>query len=323
MDMYIIFLILGFALLVKGADFLVQGASSIAKKLKISELAIGLTVVAFGTSAPELLINDQASLQGNSDIALGNILGSNIANILLILGIASVIHPLTVRRRQVLIEIPIGILSLILTWILGNNFFLNKSAILSQTDGLIMIFFFVIFLIYTYKITKIEIFSENKEKTLSTTTAIFLTIIGLISLPIGGEWVVESAVKIATSLGVSKFVIAATIIAIGTSLPELATSMVAAHKKKSDIVIGNIVGSNIFNTLWILGLSATIRPIKINSINNTDILIATLVGIILFSLLRRKRFFAQHEYILSRWTGITFLILYTIYLAFLILRSGT
>lgn len=321
--MYIIFLILGFFLLIKGADFLIKGASSIARKLNISNLVIGLTIVAFGTSAPELLVNIEASIKGDSGIVLGNILGSNIANILLILGAASIIYPLIVRRRTVIIEIPIGIFALVMAALLGNDFFINKtSTFLSRIDGMILVFFFLVFIVYAYKVAKTEIFQEDEEENISTAKAIIFTIIGIAALPVGGYLVVESSVEIATLLGASQFVIAATIVAVGTSLPELVTSVVAAYQKKPDIAIGNIVGSNIFNVLWILGVSAIIRPIPIDKVNNWDILIAALVGIFMFSLLHaRKRFFIQTEYVLSRWNGIIFLAAYVGYMAFLTLRN--
>ncbi|HBB02447.1 MAG: CaCA family Na(+)/Ca(+) antiporter, inner membrane protein [Candidatus Peregrinibacteria bacterium GW2011_GWF2_38_29] len=322
--MYIVFLILGFVFLLKGADFLIKGASSIARRLNISDLVIGLTIVAFGTSAPELLVNIDASILGRSDIVLGNILGSNIANILLILGVASIISPLVIRSRTVLVEIPLGIFAIIVLGILGNDIFINKSlnSFISKTDGIIMIFFFMIFLVYAYKIAKTEIFRDGEEQNISLLKSIIYLIIGIVALPLGGKWVVESAVEIATLIGLSQFVIAATIVAIGTSLPELVTSTVAAYQKKPDIAVGNVVGSNIFNVFWILGISAVIKPIPINSINNWDILIAGLIGVFMFLFLHaRKRFFVQTEYVLSRWSGIIFLVFYFGYVVFLILRG--
>ena len=257
-----IFLIAGFAFLVKGADFLVDGASSIAKKFGISALVIGLTIVAFGTSAPELIVNIFASIQGNTDIAIGNILGSNIANILLILGISAMIYPLAVGKGTVWKEIPLGLLAIIVVAIMANDRLIDGGGFsgLTRIDGFILISFFIIFLYYTFGISKAQGTGEPEESNRIHEYSFFrsgiMVVAGLAGLTLGGKWIVDSAVVIAEQIGLSQAVIGLTIVAIGTSLPELATSAIAAFKKNTDIAVGNIVGSNIFNVFWILGISA-------------------------------------------------------------------
>jgi len=221
-----ILLIIGFGLLIKGADFLVEGASSIAKRLKISDLVIGLTVVAFGTSMPELFVSVIASIKGNTGIAIGNILGSNIANILLILGISSIIFPLSVTKGTVWKEIPLSLLAAFMLGILANDQLIDKSgvSVLTRIDGLVFLSFFVIFIYYSFSIAKkIEGMSEHvSSKQYGLVKSILLVIIGLVGLSIGGEWIVEGAVHIALTLGVSQSLIGLTIVAVGTSLPNLA-----------------------------------------------------------------------------------------------------
>lgn len=322
--MPIIYLILGFTFLIKGSHFLIEGASSIAKKLKISDLIIGLTIVAFGTSAPEFFVNLTASLKGDTSLALGNILGSNIANLFLILGLSALFCNLVIKDRTVLIEAPISLGAVLLLWILGNNFFMypHNPSYLNLWDGLIFLIGFGLFLFYAYRIIKKEIFTPTDEiPTLSLSKAILFTLSGMILLPVGGHWVVKGAVTIATSLGLNEFVIAATIIAVGTSLPELVSSVVAARQKKTDIVIGNIIGSNIFNILWVLGISAIIKPIPITSKNHIDFAFLCLGTLLLILLLRfQKRFFRLPKYIFTKKSGILFLILYVGYVIYLILN---
>lgn len=314
---YILFII-GFVLLVKGADFLVDGSVSIAKRFNISNLAIGLTLVAFGTSAPELAVNITSGLKGETDLAIGNIIGSNIANVFLILGVSAVIYPLTVRHNTVWKEIPLSFLAALLVGFMANDVFIEGAGqnVITRIDGLALISFFVIFLYYTFNIAKQggEMNFESVEK-IPISKSVTLIAAGLVGLIVGGKWIVDGAIAIAQYSGISQSIIGLTIVAIGTSLPELATSAVAAYKKHSDIAIGNIVGSNIFNIFWILGLSATINPLPFGAGNNYDIFVMISASLLLFVFL-----FIGKRNILERWQGALFLVLYFIYLTSLIMR---
>ena len=320
----IILLVIGFVFLIKGADFLVEGASAIAKKLRVSDLIIGLTIVAFGTSAPELVINIFTSIQGNSQIAIGNILGSNIINILVILGISAIIFPLLVTRGTVWKEIPFCLFVTLLLGVLANDsiFYQNTVPEISRIDGLILIIFFIIFIFYMFKSAK-----KQRDKNLESSTldikqysvikSFLLIIIGLICLNIGAKWVIDGVVELASFFGVTQSLIALTIVAFGTSLPELATSTIAAFKKNADIAIGNIVGSNIFNILLILGISSIIRPLSFSTASNIDIFIAILAPFLLFITM----FTGRKKHLLERWEGTSFLVLYVAYLIFIIIRG--
>ncbi len=314
---YILF-ILGFMLLIKGADYLVEGASSVGKRLGLSPLFIGLTIVAFGTSAPELFVNIMASLQGSDGIAVGNILGSNISNILLILGTSALIYPLAVKTNTVFKEIPLSLLAIIVLGILVNDQLINGNNfnVLSRADGLILISFFIIFLYYTVGIMRDVEAQEMPIKQYNKMKSWIMILVGSIGLVIGGKWIVDGGILIAQNFGLSEALVGLTIIAIGTSLPELATSAVAAYKQKTDIAIGNVVGSNMFNIFWVLGLSSIIRPISFSPSLNFDILIVMIVTIILLvSLYIGKR------NVLQRWEGYVFIILYLVYISFLVFRG--
>ncbi|HSI70490.1 MAG TPA: calcium/sodium antiporter [Gillisia sp.] len=267
----LILLAVGLLLLIKGADWLVNGASTIAKKQQISDLAIGLTIVAFGTSAPELVVNIAASIDGHQDIVFANIIGSNNFNLFFILGIAGLITPLTVQSSTLFKEVPISFAAAILVLILANSYIFQEN-ILGRFDGVLLLILFVLFLGYVYtQLKKEPVTNEIKEINLPAWKIWGLIIIGLVALIAGGKLVVNSAVFMANSMGVSEKLIGLTIIAAGTSLPELATSVVAALKKNSDIAIGNVIGSNIFNIFFILGMSATVRPILYDTAFNRDI----------------------------------------------------
>ena len=272
-------------LLIKGADYLVTGASSLAFKLGIAPLVIGLTIVAFGTSAPELIVNLLASFSGNTDIAIGNILGSNIVNILVILGVSAIIYPLTVRKSTVWKEIPFALLAVVVLAFLASDALIDGAATswLTRIDGLILISFFAIFLYYIVGIAK-QSPEDTLEKPadLSLMRSGLLILVGLIGLVVGGKWIVDGAIVFAQSLGVSQALIGLTIVAIGTSLPELATSVVAAYKKNTDIAVGNIVGSNILNIFWILGISAFITPLPFAPVMTIDILVTLFASLLLF-----------------------------------------
>ncbi len=306
-------LLAGLLLLVKGADWLVEGASTIAKKKKISDLAIGLTIVAFGTSAPELVVNVVASAENHQDIVFGNIIGSNNFNLFMILGIAGLITPLVVQQSTVAKEIPISFLAAIMVFVMANAF-LTSSAVLSRIDGFILLICFVIFLYYVYtQMKKVPEVTTVKEINLPGWKIWGLIGIGLAALVLGGQFVVNSAVDMATAWGVSEKLIGLTIIAAGTSLPELATSLVAALKKNSDIAVGNIIGSNIFNVFFILGVSAVVRPIPYDSIFNTDLYILFGGTIFLFAAM-----FLSGKRRLDRWEAALLLITYIIYTGYLI-----
>jgi len=317
MLIYILF-VLGFVFLIKGADLLVEGASSLAKKFKINDLVIGLTIVAFGTSAPELFVNLSASINGSTEIAIGNILGSNIANILLILGVTALIQPIKVQKSTIWKEIPFSLLAVIIVGIMANDIFIDgaKNSVLSRSDGFILIAFFSIFMYYIVEISKknpAALIDEEGIKKMSNLKSTGFIVVGLIGLVFGGEWIVNGAVKIAERIGMSKSVIGLTVIAIGTSLPEMATSIVAAYKGKSDIAIGNVVGSNIFNVFWILGLSSIIKPLPFLASSNSDILVAIFSSALLFPFM-----FVGKKHQLDKWQGVLFLGLYAAYIVYLV-----
>ena len=315
---YILFII-GFVLLIKGADLLVDGAASIAKKLHISSIVIGLTIVALGTSAPEMIINVLSSLQGNSEIAIGNVLGSNIANILLILGISAVIYPITVQKNTFLKEIPFSLLAAIVMGFMANDALIDGAGFsgITRIDGFILISFFIIFLYYTFGITKSnEDIVEDAINVFSYSKSVLYIILGLTGLVIGGKWIVDGAVQIAEFLNISQSLIGLTIVSIGTSLPELATSAIAAFKKQSDIAIGNVVGSNIFNIFWVLGISAIIRPLPFDISSNGDIAMTIFASVLLFlvMVIGKKR-------VIERWQGVFMIASYIGYIVFLVLTK--
>ncbi len=298
--------------LIFGANWLVDGASSLAKKYNIPDLIIGLTIVAFGTSAPELVVNSVASIDGLSDIVLANVIGSNNFNLFIILGIAGLIYPISVRSSMVRKEIPISLTVVLLLLLLANNFYLGGTLAVSRWDALILLVCFAGFLIYLFKNMK----SEHPEEITDTEKSNFkiwtLIALGLTGLIGGGKLVVDNSIGIATDLGISQKIIGLTIIATGTSLPELLTSVVAALKKNSDIAIGNVIGSNIFNVLLILSVSSLVNPIQFNAVFNQEFLI--LIGgtvFLMLAMLTGKR------KMLDRWEAfllLGFYLSYTVYL---------
>ncbi len=314
----ILLVLIGFVLVIKGADLLVDGACALARKLSVSDLMIGLTVVAFGTSLPELAVNVFASIKGSTDIAIGNILGSNIANILLILGISGTIYPLIVTRGTVWKEIPLSLLAAFLLGILANDRLIDNdgSSALTRTDGLVLLSFFVIFIYYTLGIAKriegSEALYPVKERSIKKTS--IMIVAGLLALISGGKLVADGAVDLATALGISQSTIGLTIVAVGTSLPELATSAMAAYKKNPEIAVGNIVGSNIFNIFFILGITSLIRPLPFAAKRNLDIGVLILANILLFLFM-----FTGKKRKLDRWEAGLFLIIYSAYILFLIM----
>ncbi len=313
---HLIILLAGFVPLIYGADLLVDYASALAKKLNIPNIVIGLTIVAFGTSAPELVVNVFASLEHNSAIALGNILGSNIFNIGGILAVSAIITPLAVRNSTTWIEIPLALLAGIVVFALANDKLIDGSEIssLSRIDGIVLLIFFVIFLVYNFTLIKKGGFTDEVSvKDVAPWKATLLVIAGLVLLVAGGRVIVYGAIEVASRLGISERVIGLTIVSIGTSLPELATSVVAARKKNFDIAIGNVVGSNIFNIFFILGVSATIYPVSVQQGSNIDILMNILLGLIVFVFI-----FTGKEKWIDRKEGIVMLLIYLGYLGYLI-----
>jgi cation:H+ antiporter len=268
-------LLVGFAILIKGADFLVNGASSIAKKNGISNLAIGLTVVAFGTSLPELIVSLFAAIDGKNDASFGNVIGSNTFNLLFILGISGIIFPLSVQRNTVKYEVPLSLLAAIILFAVVNDTLLwgSDSNIMGRIDSLILMAFFALFLYYIYRTMSNTVEMEEGEpiKLYSNYISVGMIIGGLAFLIGGGKLVVDNAIEIAAHFGLSEKFIGLTILAAGTSLPELATSAVAAYRKNTDIAIGNVVGSNIFNIFFILGLTGLVHPMEYSVAMNMDI----------------------------------------------------
>ncbi|MFA5553721.1 MAG: calcium/sodium antiporter [Phycisphaerae bacterium] len=313
---------IGFLVLIKGADWLITGASQIARILKVSDLAVGLTIVAFGTSLPEFFINIFASAGGNTDLAISNILGSNTFNILLILGLSSIIYPLSVQSSTVWKEIPLTLLAAAILGILVNDKLIDKQniSVLSRIDGIVLISYFVIFIYYTFSISKPKqsdiINLPCTEKPYGIKKSVSLVVLGLLCLAVGAKWTVDGAVQLSEVLGISKSLVGLTIVAIGTSLPELATSAVAAYKKNADIAVGNIVGSNIFNIFFILGTSAIIRPLPFQSEDNTDIIVTAAASLLLFICM-----FTGKKNLLDRWEGIVAVLLYGGYIVFVIFRG--
>jgi cation:H+ antiporter len=319
-----IYLIVGLILVIKGADTLVNGASTIARGLNISEFIIGLTVVSFGTSLPELVIALISGAQGSPDLIIGNIAGSNIANILLVLGVAATIRSLPATNNTVKREIPFTVIASLLMIILLNNLILNRGVIpqLTRIEGGILLGFFLLFMLYAAQIIRQQTQEENQwlqgleEHTITRSTIEIIA--GIFALVIGGKLAVDyGAVPIAKSWGMTEAMIGLTIIAIGTSLPELATSAVAAYKKNVDIAVGNVVGSNIFNILIVLGITSTVKPIPYNTDFNIDLAIMLLSTIILLIFM----FIGHPKKTIQRKEGILLVTLYIAYTIFTIKRG--
>lgn len=316
---YLLFL-LGFVILIKGADLLVEGAGSIAKKFHVSDIVIGLTIVAFGTSAPELVVNTIASYQGNSELAIANVLGSNIANIFIAIGLAAIISPLTVKRNTVLKEIPLTLLAAAVIGFVANDVLFDKGDVsrITRGEGFVMLCFFVIFLFYTLTIAKEKHEKpDEKAKVIPMPKSIGYIILGLVGLTVGGDWIVTGAIKMATALGMSEALIGVTIVAIGTSLPEIVTSAVSAYKGKKDIAIGNAVGSNLFNIFWVLALSAIVKPLPFDEKLNVDVLVNLLASTLLFLFL----YVRNKEHVMKRGHGILFILLYVGYIVYSVIRG--
>ena len=308
-----IFLIIGFIFLVKGSDYLVNGASNIAGHFGISQLIIGLTIVAFGTSTPELIVNLLSSSTSNTDLAISNVLGSNLFNTLIILGITSLIAPIGVQKSTVKKEIPMNFLVTLVLLVLVNDLILNQgNNLLSLGDGFILLLFFVIFFYYVFENAKDQNLENknniDKNNQLKIKDFVFVGL-GIFMLYLGGDWIVTNAVKISESFGVPQKIIGLTILATGTSLPELVTSITAVRKGNNDIAVGNVVGSNIFNILLVLSASTTITVIPFNPGDNITMLVLLLSTLLLWLFLRK-----DHK--LTKGEGIILLIIYLSYMSY-------
>jgi cation:H+ antiporter len=313
-------LLVGLVLIVKGADFLVDGASALARRFHIPEIVIGLTIVAFGTSMPELTVSLSSALQGSPDMSIGNVVGSNIANILLILGICVLVGKVAVPKKTLKQELPfLAGSTALLFWVVGDNLFGKDVAnVLGRFDAAVFLLFFAGFLFYVFRLAKSgKIDTETtEEKHRALWLVIGMIIVGLVMLIGGGTLAVNNAAKIAAMLGMSEAMIGLTILAVGTSAPEIVTSIVATRKGATDLAIGNVVGSNIFNLLLILGLTGVISPIPFNASMRVDIILSFAITVALFILtaLSKKR-------TLPKWSGVFFLLVYVGYLIFLIQRG--
>jgi len=326
-----LFFLIGLFIVIKSANFLVDGASKIAFFLGVSPFFIGLTIVAFGTSSPELVVSIISALNGSTALAFGNIIGSNIFNIAVILALSAIIFPLPIYSNTVWKEIPLSFAGAVVVFILGLNkivdannlnqlFSIENNSIgeITLSEGLILLIFFIIFLYYTFGIAKNktkEFDLDNNIKNLSIKKSIFYLVIGLAGLIIGSRLLVQNAVNLAIALKISEKIIGLTLVAIGTSIPEVATSLVAAFKRNSDIAVGNIIGSNIFNTFFIIGITALVKPVPIFTKDLVDLGVMVFVTFFLF-----LSYFLFHRKYLDRWEGIILITTYFFYLVYLFIN---
>lgn len=310
----LILLLIGLGLVVLGADWLVNGASSIARRAGISEFVIGLTIVGFGTSCPELVVSLTGAIEGNSDISVGNVVGSNIFNAFFILGLTALVLPVGMTDKNRRIDIPITLVVTILLVVLGITGFMS-GPVISRWEGVVMLLVFSVYLFYCFKSDSKDEFSETQQAILSFPKAIALTLTGLAGLIFGGDLFVDSATALARQIGVSDKFIAVTILAGGTSLPELATSLTAAIRGKEQLALGNILGSNVFNAMLILGLSSIITPLSFASMTVVDI-----AALILSSVLLLIWAYTGSRNRIDRWEGAAMLLCYVAYNVFLFSR---
>ncbi|MCL2294212.1 MAG: calcium/sodium antiporter [Spirochaetes bacterium] len=312
----LVLLLLGFIPLIYGANLLVDSASSLAKKLNVPSIIIGLTIIAFGTSAPELTINIFASLKGNSDIVLGNIVGSNIFNIAGILGISAIIYPLAINKKTTWIEIPLCFLAALVVFVIASDGFIDgdKVSVIKRTDGIILLLFFAVFIGYIIRFMMSSSYTDDSPAAKQHSVALYvvLIIIGLVLLVVGGRIIVLFAIKFAHQIGLSERIIALTVVSIGTSFPELATNIIAAKKRNIDLAVGNIIGSNIFNAFFVLGISAVISPVFVHDRSFFDLCVNLFISFLLFLFI-----FTGKGRKIDRWEGIIFVILYIGYIVML------
>jgi len=315
-------LIAGFALLMVGANYFVKGASNISALLRVPPILVGLTIVSFGTSAPEATVSIIAALNGNDDVSLGNVLGSNLFNTLFVLGVTAFIAPLVVKSQTLRKEIPFSFLASITLVVLMADVYLQDYTVngLTRSDGIILLLIFAVFLYYIFELARKsrkdleEPPSIIDEKDRSWVKNGLFTVGGLVAIVFGGDFVVTNSTEIALSLGMSEALVALTIVAVGTSLPELVTSAVAAWKKESEIALGNIIGSNIFNILFVLGASATISPIGVNASLFTDITVLIVFTVIVL-------IFALTHYTIGKREGLFLALSYVVYMIYIIMRN--
>ena len=314
-----LWLLIGLGVLIKGAGLLIKGATIIASRFGISPLIIGLTVISFGTSMPEFVVSLTSGLRLDSDLAIANVIGSNIANVLLVLGVAAIIRPLPVHNSTVVTEIPFSLsAALLLGFIANANLFSDKQALtISHADGAILLFAFMLFMLYVYKSSAKKASPKRQVLPDGTMTRALISIaIGTLGLYFGGQWVVDGAVGLAQSWGINDALIGLTIIAIGTSSPELVASSVAAYRNQTDMAIGNIIGSNIFNLLWVLGFTSSIVELPFKVVSNTDLMV-----VIGSSALVILALVSNRNTTIMRSHGIVFVGLYFTYLAYVVVRG--
>ena len=308
---------LGLVVVSFSASKMVDGASSLAKRMNIPDIVIGLTIVALGTSAPEMVISILSALEGKGDLAVGNVVGSNIFNILAILGISATIYPLTLQSNTIWKEIPLSLLAAIVVFVMAGDVLIDGGGQnqLQRSDGIVLLGFFVIYLYYTFSIAKKSSnnSTEGQYKNYPVWLSILMVVAGIVGLTLGGKIMVDNAVAIAKTLGISDSVIALTLVAAGTSIPELATSIAAALKRNADIAIGNIIGSNIFNVFLILGLSATISPLYPTGLTTVDFAVCIGASVLLF-----VSCFVLRPMTIYRVEGWTMMLLYVGYTVWLI-----
>jgi len=317
MIVYIALLIIGFIVLIKGADIFVDGASSVAGNFKVSKMLIGLTIVAFGTSAPEFAVSVKSLISGSGDMVLGNVIGSNILNILLILGLSSMFHSLKVKDNTVKKELPITLLMTAIFIVLLSDKLFDKgfNNTFTRSDGIVIILFFLVFVYYLIKMARNKIDKSQDEKYMSMKKAILFTILGIVGIIIGSNLVVENASAMARAIGISESMVALTIVALGTSLPELVTSITATRKGEYDIAIGNVVGSNIFNIGMVIGAPiAMFGGIQQFSINYIDLIAMIASALLLFV-------FSYNDRKISKFEGSIFLIMFVVYYGYVIYRG--
>lgn len=325
----ILFFLIGLGLLLKGADWLVDGASSLALRFHIAPIVIGLTIVAFGTSSPELVSSVVSAMKGSTGLAFGNVIGSNIMNILIVLGISAMVYPLRVHTNTAWKEIPMSLLGAMLLVILGLQTIIDQGTVFSVqffgntqvgeitlSNGLVLLFFFIIFMYYTFGIARVTGVETEKFSRFSLKQSVLFILLGLVGLGVGSTLLVDNAIILAHTLGVSDTLIGLTVVALGTSFPELLTSVVAARKKQTDIAVGNVIGSNIFNIFLVLGTTALVRPITIIGSNLADILVLFMATLFLFI---SAVFFRRNR--ITRIEGAIMVIFYLCYVVFSIVRG--
>lgn len=314
-----VLLLVGFALLIKGADYFVKGASHIAENLQVSPLLVGLTIVAFGTSSPEATVSITAALEDNAGVALGNVVGSNIFNITFVIGLTALIAPLKVETETIRKEIPFTLLAGVALLILMSDAVLQTAStnIITRSDGFVLLLFFAVFLYYIFEVARRDRSAQTARETTEGKVwgkYIFLTILGLAAIIFGGDLVVGSASEIAVSFGMSTTLVGLTIVAVGTSLPELITSVTAALKKEGGIAIGNIVGSNIFNIFFVLGAASAVSPLAVDNKVFFDIILMIILTVVLLV-------FSRTSYTIGRREGVTLAVAYILYMIYIIIRN--